>query len=305
MLRRVAYGYAIVFVFLAVFIVGAIEAAKLSPTLGNPKWALIIAFIFIFPLLLPAMQYLAPYLKSIKISDFEVTFAEIQVTAFSLATLAAQLKAVPEQVSAPEYASMMTSYSSVILNTIGAVQTTKDEILIVDLRDGKTWIPPNLYFLATLAWDRTSVRQIAFVETRHVEGAFVGMSSPEELRDQLGAHLPLLKQAADQSNYRQLPLEQAGPSFFGALAALYNTTGQNAPVQEMWLTSSRLFLLAGPALYRDSVEWKESLSRDDLGQILRSPHLYTAVVKDEQLMSLISRGRLALLIAQELAAKSE
>ena len=73
----------------------------------------------------------------------------------------------------------------------------------------------------------------------------------------------------------------------------------------MWLTSSRLFLLAGPALYRDSVESKESLSRDDLGQILRSPHLYTAVVKDEQLMSLISRWRLALLIAQELAAKSE
>jgi hypothetical protein len=304
MLRLIAYGYAVVFVFLAVFILGATKAAGLSPVLGNPKWALFIAFVLIFPLLFPAFRYVAPYVKSIKVSDFEVTFAEVQVASFSLAELADQLKTAAEQVSAPEYASMMTSYSSVITNTIKAVQTTKDEILVVDLRDGKTWIPPNLYFLASLAWDRTSVRQIAFVETRHMEGVFVGMSSPEELRDQLASQLPLLKQAADQSNYQQLPLEQAGPQFFAALGSFYNAAGQNAPVREMWLTSSKLFSLAGLALHRDKVEWKESLSRDDLGQILLSTQPYTALVKDEQLVSLISQARLALVVAQELAARS-
>jgi hypothetical protein len=305
MLRLIAYGYAVVFIFLAIFIVGARDGAQLSPTLDSPKWALIVAFIFILPLLFPAIRYLAPYIKSIKFSDFEVTFTEIQVTSFSLAVLADQLKTAAEQASAPEYASMMTSYSSLIVDTLKAVQTTKDEILVVDFRDGKTWIPPNLYFLASLACDKTSVRQIAFVETRHVEEAFVGMSSPEELRDQLGAQLPLLKKAADQSNYRQVPLEQAGSSFFTALANLYKTAGQNAPVREMWLTSSRLFNLAGPVLHRDKIERKDSLSQDDLIQILQSTQPYTAVVKDEQLMYLISRGTLALLIARELAAKSE
>jgi len=214
MMRLVAYGYAVVFLFLAAFIISATKAAALSPTLGSPKWALIIAFALIFPLLFPAFRYLAPYVKSIKVSDFEVTFAQVEVASFPLAALADQLKTAIDQVSAPEYASMMTSYSSVITNTIKAVQTTKDEILVVDLRDGKTWIPPNLYFLASLAWERTFVRQIAFVETRHTEGVFVGMSSPWELRDQLAVQLPLLKQAADKSNYQQLPLEQAGPQFF-------------------------------------------------------------------------------------------
>ena len=87
-----AYGYAVFFVFLALFIVGAREASRLSPTLDSPKWALVVAFVFIFPLLFPAFRYVAPYVKSIKISDFEATFAEIQATSFSLAVLAEQLR---------------------------------------------------------------------------------------------------------------------------------------------------------------------------------------------------------------------
>src|ERR1700694_1197630 len=52
-----------------------------------------------------------------------------------LTALAEQLKTAAAQVSAPESASMMTSYSSAIIDTIKGVQSTKDEILVVDLRE--------------------------------------------------------------------------------------------------------------------------------------------------------------------------
>lgn len=304
MLRIIAYSYGVAFIFLGVFVLGLTKGVQLNTALGEPKWAVVVACILTLPLLLPAFRYLAPYVKSIKFSDFEITFPEVQVASFSLAALATQLKTAAEQVSAPEYASMMTSYSSVIVNTIKEVKNTKDEILVVDLRDGRTWIPPNLYFLAALASDRTSVKQLAFVETRHTENAFVGMCSPDALTEQLGAQLPILKQAAGQSNFQQLSLDQAGPPFFNSLAGLYQTTGENAPIREMWLTSSRLFNLTGTALHRNQIESKMSLSRDDFRQILQSIHPYTAVVEDEQLVSVISRSSLALVIARELAARA-
>jgi hypothetical protein len=85
----------------------------------------------------------------------------VEVVSTPLTALAEQLKTAAAQMNAPEYASMMTSYSSVIIETIKEVQKTKDEVLVVDLREGNAWIPPNLYFLASLATDRTAVRQIA------------------------------------------------------------------------------------------------------------------------------------------------
>jgi hypothetical protein len=97
MLRLIAYGYAVAALFLAALITGVAKAAALHPTLGSPQWALIMAFVFILPLLLPAFGFLAPYVKSIKVSDFEVTFAEIQVTSFSLTSLVSPTSSRPLQ----------------------------------------------------------------------------------------------------------------------------------------------------------------------------------------------------------------
>src|SRR5258708_5630110 len=172
----IAYGYLVVLLFFAMFFLFLAEAGKLSPGLGNPRWPLLMAGILVLPLFLPAFKYVAPYIKSIKISDFEVSFTQAEIASYSLATLTDQLKAPTDQVSAPEYAQMMAvSYSRFIVDTLKAVKLTRDEILVVDFGAGTAWIPPNLYFLALLAADRTSVRQIVFVETRHVQGAFVGM----------------------------------------------------------------------------------------------------------------------------------
>jgi hypothetical protein len=305
MLRLIGYGYLVVLLFLTVFVILLAEAPRLNPSLGNPRWPLLIASILVLPLFLPALKYAAPYIRSVKVSDVEISFTQVEVVSPPLTALAEQLKLAAAQVSAPESASMMTSYSSVIIDTIKGVQSTKDEILVVDLREGNAWIPPNLYFLASLAAERTSVRQIAFVETRHVEEVFVGMCFPEDLKKALAQKFPVLQKAAEQSNYQQLPLDQSvGNAYFQALHDLYTTATPAASPRDSWLNSSKLFALAGPNIQRQKIESKGSLTEADYRQILRSDYPYTAVVQDEQLESLISRDKLALLVARGLAAKS-
>ncbi|HEY6127278.1 MAG TPA: hypothetical protein VIW23_03765 [Candidatus Acidoferrum sp.] len=304
-LPLIGYGYLVVVLFLVVFFLSLPNVVRLSPELNNPRWSLLIALMLVLPLLLPAFKYVAPYVKSIKISDVEVSFAQVEVVGTSLTTLAEQLKTAAAQINAPEYASMMTSYSSVIIETIKEVQKTKDEVLVVDLREGNAWIPPNLYFLASLAADRTAVRQVAFVETRHAEEAFVGMCFPDDLRKVLAQKFPVLNQAAEQSKYQQLPLDQIiGLQYFQALHNLYAASPGSTSPKDSWLDSAQLFALAGSYIQRQKIECKESLTECDYRLILNSNYPYTAVVKDELLESLISRDRVALLVARNLAAKS-
>src|SRR5712692_275368 len=136
MLRLIGYGYLVVLLFLTAFFILLAEPARLNPSLGNPRWPLLIAGILVLPLLLPAFRYVAPYVKSVKISDIEVSFTQVEVVSPPLTALAEQLKIPAGQGSAPESAAMMTSLSSLIIDTIKDVQSTKDEILVVDLREG-------------------------------------------------------------------------------------------------------------------------------------------------------------------------
>src|SRR5207244_7425398 len=104
-----------------------------------------------------------------------------------------------------------------------------------------SWIPPNLYFLDSLAAERTSVRQIVFVERRHVEEVFVGMCFPEDLKRALAQKFPVLQKAAEQSNYQQLPLDQAvGAAYFQALHNIYTTTSLAATPRDSRLNSPQL-----------------------------------------------------------------
>ena len=303
-LRLIGYGYLVVLPFLMFFFLSVLKIGRVSPGLDTPQWALLIAIVVVLPLLLPAFKYVAPYIKSMKISEFEISFAQVEVVSAPLTALAEQLKTVPAHVSASEYASMMTSHSSVIIATVSDVQKTKDEVLVVDLREGNAWIPPNLYFLASLTAERTCVRQIAFVETRHVEDVFVGMCFPEDLKRALAQRFPVLQQAADQSKYESLPLDKTGLEFFNALKNLYATTTQAPSPRDTWLKASTLFALAGPSIHREKIEAKELLTAEDYRKILRSDYPYTAVVQDEQLESLISRDQVALLVARDVAARS-
>ena len=200
---------------------------------------------------------------------------------------------------------MAVSYSRFIVKTLQEVKRTRDEVLVVDLGTGAAWVPPNLYFLALLAADRTAVRQIAFVETRHEDGIFVGMCFPEDLQKALAQKFPVLQEAAEKSNYQQLPLDDVvGLEYFEALRNLYGAARAPISPRESWLNSSSLFRLVEPCIQRQKIESKETLTETDYRQILGSNYPYTAVVKDEELESLISRDKVALVVARSLVAKS-
>ncbi len=255
--RLVGYGYLVIFVFFAVFFLFLAEARKVNPGLDTPRWSLLLAGILVLPLFLPAFKYVAPYIKSAKISELEVSFAQVEIAAYPLTALADQLRTAAAQVS------------------------------------------------ASLAADRTSVRQIAFVETRHEEEVFVGMCFPDDLREALAQKFPVLQEAAEKSNYQQLALDYPlGHTYFQVPKKPSPPDPARGPRQEIWLTSSSLFALAGTYIHRQKIESKESLTEDDYRKILRSDYPYTAVVKDEKLESLINRDTVALLVARNQVAKS-
>ena len=304
MLRIIAYCYLVVLFFIGIFLLSLTKAVAVSPTFSNPRWSLMVAAVLVLPLLLPALKYVTRYIKTIKFSDVEVSFAQVEVASYSLATLARQLSPPSDQMSAPEYAGIMTSQSDVIVDAIKEVQRAKDEILVVDLGQGEAWIPPNLYFLALLASQRTSARQILFVETRRLEGTFVGMCSPDELKDALSRTFPMLHQAALKSNYEQQPLDATiGQQYFGALKNLYGETGISAQVRELWLTAPKLRSILGSSLDREKIDVKAALTERDYRKILLSAKPYAAVVNDDQVESVLSRDRVALFVARCLAAK--
>src|SRR5271154_6443656 len=86
--RLIGVAYVVVILFIALFFLFLTETARLSSQLRDPRWSLLFAIILVLPLLLPAFLHLARYVKSVKISDFQVSFAQVEVARVSLASLA-------------------------------------------------------------------------------------------------------------------------------------------------------------------------------------------------------------------------
>jgi hypothetical protein len=181
---------------------------------------------------------------------------------------------------------MMHSYFDVIVGFIKELQKSMQEVLVVDFREGKVWIPPNLYFLALMARYRTRVRQIVFVETREAPNMFIGSSSPKELEEALGSHFSISRDAAKSCDHQQRPLnvvksEGVGAMFCEALKAQYSKKEEAEQVRKLWLNSTTLAELIGSAvLHRERICWKEKLTWDDFQHILASEQPYVAIVRN-------------------------
>jgi len=301
-LRTIGLGYGVVALFLAVFLATQGLGARLHSGVGQPRWALMVAVLAIVPLFLPALiTYVLPHISSLKIPNLmEVSFAKAEAASYSLAELTSQLSGIAGDVTAPEYASMMTSYSSVIVNTILGVRATGDTVIVVDLGEGTKWIPPNLYILALLARHHTAVRLIAFTESRRSPDCFMGMCSPQGILDGLGARFPVFKQAGDKLLGTDQPLGAITGTYFSDLAGHYQRSPEIKTVKEMWLNGPLLSRLLGAGLYSDQVEWTEPLPEGSVRFILQNPHPYVAAVKEEQIQFFIERDRFALLVARQI-----
>jgi hypothetical protein len=298
----------IVTAWLGLFATALLLGPRLSRTLDDPRWGFVIAAVGIAPLLAPAfLRHVVPRIRTVRISDFlEVSLSEVATKPHPLGALAEQLRAIPEQVAAPEYASMMISHSAAIVEAIRDVRMSKDEVLVVDLAEGGAWIPPNLYLLATLAERRTAVRAIAFVETRTNEGEFVCLCSPGDLLEALAARFPELKHAGDAAEREQQAIAEAGfaSAFFRELSTVYARDPAAFQNKGFPLNSVSLLRILGPRANRDCVPWSTPLSEEAFRRVLRGANAYLAAVDETQLASVISRDRLAVMVARQVAEQS-
>lgn len=306
--QGLAVSYLLAVGFLAAFVMTVAKGDLYAKGLSEPRWALLVAVVLVLPIVAPwVARTIAPRLKVLKIADLaEFEFSDTMETRSSLDALVSHLSMVSGETNASEYAGMMTSLSAEISATVDRLELTGEEVLVVDLRAGRAWVLPNLYFLALLVRRRTAVRQIAFVETRHVDGAFVCMCTPDELLDASERAYPELRRAAGPLTYDLIMtrgFSNAGLTFFNGLRAQYQQANAGGQVKDLWLTSTALFQLLGARAHRDSVAWHEPLSEAEHLAVLRSAYPYTAALDDGELLFLISRDRVALVIAREVTRR--
>jgi hypothetical protein len=301
-----ARGYAIALGFLGALVLTIIMGGRFAPSLGEPRWALFVAVVLVLPIVGPWLaRNVAPRLKVLKIADIaEFEFADVDAKRLSLGANISSLSESSGETRASEFAGMMSSLSGEIMATVERLELTEEEVLVVDLRVGRSWVLPNLYFLALLVRRRTRVQQIAFVETRHVDGVFVCMCTPGELLAAVERLYPVLRQAASTLTYDELmgvPPANPAMTFFSQLSQLYMQQNANQQVKDLWLSSPVLFSILGAHAHRDAIAWHENVSEADHLEVLRSTYPYTAALDDGALLFLISRDRLALAIARHVA----
>jgi len=302
-LRTIAIGYGVVALFLAVFVAALTLGARLNKSLGEPRWAFVLALVAILPIFLPALiTYVLPHISALKISSLvELSFAKAEAASYSLADLGAQLSSnLTADTTASQFASMMTSYSNVIVETIQTARKNGDRVVVVDLGDGAKWIPPNLFILAMLARNYTSIQLIGFTETRKSPGSFIGMSSPAEIVTQLGIRFPALAQAASQHQNLDEAPGRIASDFFLTLFGIYQQSPEVMTVRDMWLNGSLLSRLMARSMYNDHVEWEDPLPESTSRHILLSPYPYIAAVCDELLYFFVERDQFALLAARQM-----
>ena len=310
--RIIGGGYLMVAAFLLLFFLWLKKGETYVPGLADPKWGLLIAATLVLPLLFPGIKkHILPRVHSIKVADFlEISLQELEVRGYLSEEISQQLQAISGDSTLSQTIAVVNSYSSVILDFIKELQKSMDEVLVVDFREGKAWIPPNLYFLALMLRYRTRVRQIVFVETREAPHMFIGSSSPANLEEALGTRFPIFRKAAENCDHQQralnlVPNQGVGATFFDALKALYSQEEGAEQVRKLWLNSTRLVeLIDSGVLHRERISWKEKLALDDYQHILASVQPYVAVVRDGQLESLVSRDRLGLRAARAFVEKS-
>jgi hypothetical protein len=308
--RRLAMGYLVSAVFATTYIAVLALGGRLHPALATVPSATLLAVVLVAPLLVPAIvEHLLPRMTAIKIPNvLELALADVSTNRGpSLNAMVDQLAISAQQASATEYANMMTSYSSVIVETVRTLSASGSDVLIVDLRRANAWIPPNLYILAVLIGRRTAVRQTVFVEAREVEEMFVCACEPRELAGALAAAYPILVAAANRA-------EAADPggsdtafarAYFSHLASVYQQSSDAAATKEIWLSAATLIPLLGPFANRTTVEWQETVGAETSRAVLESPSGFMPAVRSGQLMAVLHRDRIALAVARGLLAKAQ
>lgn len=166
---------------------------------------LALAVVPLLPWLLPRLgsflREISPYVQSVKLGALQLDFRALQGEAITVPS-SGTFAYVPDDVSA---LSSGTTISVLVSRLRELRREGGGPVGIIDLKDGRKWRLPNLYFLGRLLEMEPVVDQLVFTEIRgETDGYLVGSCRPSELRRQTEQTVPGY---ADASRGLRLPAE--------------------------------------------------------------------------------------------------
>lgn len=185
---------------------------------------------------------------------------------------------------------------------------------IIDLRDGRKWRLPNLYFLTRLLEAAPVVSQLVLTEMcGGVDGHLVGTCSPGDLRRQVeqtvsrygeastGLHWPVGLDMADPAEAHRM-----AQSFQTLLNQLQPFTAADDDVINGWVTSERIHRLLDDLLDRSSIDSRAvTLADDAMRTAVLSRHQFVPLTAGGRITGLIDRDAVALGVARASLAQLE
>jgi hypothetical protein len=230
---------------------------------------------------------------SIKIKDAEAPIAGVDDAALAILR---DLSPAPGA-AAPTFTQVMKDSSTHIVAKTKEILLSKEEVVVVGLGAGDKWLLPNLYFLAHMLRQWTSVSVLVFTESAGATDAqYVACGSPQGLRDRFEDGQPELIRA--RAAAVRASLDQAGFDFFADLDL--QASGLPAPPEPTWVTGALLRELAGNAVTAASVEVKsrEELKAAELRSILHFPCPYVPVTQARVLVATVDQRQIALRLSR-------
>jgi hypothetical protein len=300
--------------YAVVAVAGLIVLRALVDALGfiSLGWILVLAALPVLPWLLPLLgdflKAIRPFVQSVSLGALKVDLRSVRREPIAVA--GASFTDVPNDFNA-------LSQGTRIKDLVLALQKVRLAggwpIGVIDLRDGRWWKLPNLYFLSRILEIEPIVSQLVFTEAHNgTDGYFVATCRPGELR----RHIEQTnRQYADASRNLQFPskldlfdaqqaqqLGNAFQNFLGPPPA--SPPPDDDPVQG-YVTPERIRTPALGLISTTSIEaTTATLTDDQVRTALNAPYPFVPATTAGHLTGLIDRESVALTVARAAAAQA-
>ncbi len=275
-------------------------------------WMLILVSLPLLPWLLPRVSEfvkgVSPYVQTFKLGSLQVDLRAVKREVVSVPS-AGVLAAVPNDYGA---LSSGTAISHLVASLAELRRAGGSPAGIIDLRDGRKWRLPNLYFLGRLLDSEPIVSELVFTEMRGgTDGFLVGTCSPGELRRQVEQ---TVARYGDASSGLQWPVgldlrdasraQDMGNAFQALLNALGPPSWNDDDPVHGWVTSERIQKILDELLDRATVdESTGTLSERSVRAVLSSRHRFVPMTSGGRVAGLVDRDAVALVVARAALAQ--
>lgn len=276
-------------------------------------WILVLATLPLLPWLLPRfggfLKAISPYVQSLKLGALQLDLRSVRREPIAVPS-GGVFAGVSNDVVA-------FSQGTRIKHMVASLREFRREgagpVGIIDLRDGRKWRLPNLYFLMRLLQVEPLVSELVFTEIRGgSDGYLVGSCGRDEFCRQIEQTVPSY---ADASRSLRLPTDgdlgndgraqELGDAFRDLRRALAQPSGADEDPVHGWVTSERIRTILADLLSTTMVEGvTTTLSDQDMRTILGSPYRFVPATAAGRVTGLIDREAVALAVARAALAQT-